>query len=454
MRIDEEIRHIGEFWLPETPEDKYPGVLTILDGGEIELEITANKLPLIKEDKIEVGRVVGLLEKVGVVTLEKCFFKQRNVSFGAPATSKLRVNKAFFGVICDNQEQILFSELNFHLDGLDDWISSTGIKVSYSEDYKSATITYEPMEQITATLDSGECIAIGFRYTLPSTSSITEATITHSAYLAIKSKNPEPIEHFIKIAYKITNLLCFATAETLSIRDAEAKLSEISCDDGKPFSVKLYYQSLPFSKNKFKASRLEILFNYKNVAHRWEDLLRSWFDLYETIAPSLNLYFSNQNGTHKYLDSKFLFLAQAAETLSRRTNNALQMKPEIFQDLQNTLLSACPPDHIKWLEGRIKHGNEINLSQRLKSLIEPFKSKLGNSRQVTSLLRKIVDTRNYLTHYDESKKSTMDDPLKLWNLCRKLELIIELNILTLLDFNTDDIDALCKPPSPLYKKLS
>ena len=454
MRIDEQIRHTGEFWLPETPEDKYPGVLIISDGGEIELEITTNKPPLIKEDKIEVGRVVGLLEKAGVVTLEKAFFKQRNIAFGIPATSTLRVGKAFFGVLCDDQEQILFSEFNFHLDGLDEWISSTGIKVSYSEDYNSATITYEPMEQITANLDSGECIAIGFRYTLPSISAITEATITHSAYLAIKSTEPQPIEHFIKIAYKITNLLCFATTGTLSIRDVEAKLSEVSCDNGKPFSVKLYYQSLPFSKNKFKVSRFETLFSYKDVAHRWEDLLRSWFDLYETIAPSLNLYFSNQNGTHKYLDSKFLFLAQAAETLSRRTNNAVQMNSETFQELQQKLLSACPPDHRKWLEGRIKHGNEINLSQRLKSLIEPFKSKLGNSRQVTSLLRKIVDTRNYLTHYDESNKSIMDDPLKLWNLCRKLELIIELNILTLLDFNTHDIDILCKPPSPLYKKLN
>ncbi|WP_409300077.1 HEPN domain-containing protein [Pseudomonas sp. KCJK8993] len=454
MRIESGIKRPGQFWLPESPEEKYAGILTISDGGEIGLEITSNKPPLTNFDTIKVGRIIGELEKEGPVTLEGGFFKTKNLSFGAPATSTLRIQKAFFGMTCDSQEQNLFTNFSFHLDGLDEWLSVTGIKVDYSEDYKKATITYEPLQQIEATLETGENINIGFIHTLPTARSTTEAKITQKAYFSISSEKPEPIEHFIKITYRVVSLLCFATAQTLSIRDAEATLSEISCDNGIPFSVKVYYQSLPFSKKDSKTRTPEGLFSYKIIAHRWEEILKKWFNLHETISPALNLYFSTKNGTHKYLDSRFLSLAQGAETLSRRTNSEQLMDDNIFQELQKSLLTACPQEHKKWLEGRLMYGNEISLSKRLQALTKPFAEKLGSSKEIKSIVRRIVETRNYLTHYDDTKKETMTDPLKLWELCQKLESIIELNILSLLNFDSESIDLICKPPSALHRKLN
>ena len=39
MRIKEEIKRSGYFWLPSASEKKLPGTLTISDGGKIELEV-------------------------------------------------------------------------------------------------------------------------------------------------------------------------------------------------------------------------------------------------------------------------------------------------------------------------------------------------------------------------------------------------------------------------------
>ena len=39
MRIKEEIKRFGYFWLPSAPGDKVPGTLSISDGGIIELEV-------------------------------------------------------------------------------------------------------------------------------------------------------------------------------------------------------------------------------------------------------------------------------------------------------------------------------------------------------------------------------------------------------------------------------
>ena len=36
----------------------------------------------------------------------------------------------------------------------------------------------------------------------------------------------------------------------------------------------------------------------------------------------------------------------------------------------------------------------------MKQMIEPFKDLFGNAKERKSFIRKVVDTRNYFTHYD------------------------------------------------------
>lgn len=45
------------------------------------------------------------------------------------------------------------------------------------------------------------------------------------------------------------------------------------------------------------------------------------------------------------------------------------------------------------------------LGKRIKNIIESFKELLGRSKERSKLIRNIVDTRNYLTHYCEDLES-------------------------------------------------
>ena len=67
MRIKEEYRKSGYFWLPDHPDKKIPGTLTISDGGEIELEVVGlfdeSTKALTNEE--ELSRIVGHVEKDG-----------------------------------------------------------------------------------------------------------------------------------------------------------------------------------------------------------------------------------------------------------------------------------------------------------------------------------------------------------------------------------------------------
>lgn len=69
----------GYFWLLEKEENKIPGVLSINDGGKIELEIIghfSDGADLLNNDD-GLSRIIGHVEKDGLITLDDCFYIKR-----------------------------------------------------------------------------------------------------------------------------------------------------------------------------------------------------------------------------------------------------------------------------------------------------------------------------------------------------------------------------------------
>lgn len=95
--------------------------------------------------------------------------------------------------------------------------------------------------------------------------------------------------------------------------------------------------------------------------------------MYEVIGPALSLYFASKGGEHKYLDGKFLALAQALETYHRRTSQEALMDKAKFNGLVKVLIDSCPKEHQEWLKARLAFGNELNLARRLKKIFDPYR---------------------------------------------------------------------------------
>lgn len=79
MRLEGEFKRTGFFSTPNNPEKRFQGTLTVSDGGDIELEITTIETDLMSLDDYHIGRLVGNLEKAGVVTLDDCFYINRSL---------------------------------------------------------------------------------------------------------------------------------------------------------------------------------------------------------------------------------------------------------------------------------------------------------------------------------------------------------------------------------------
>jgi hypothetical protein len=459
MRIEEEYKKTGYFWLPGKQENKIPGVLSIVEGGGIELEIVGHFTDDIEalHENEDLKRIIGHVEKDGLVTLDHCFYIQKNVSFGGISKSKILVNRAFSGAAWDEGEAVTFNTFSFSVDCLDQWINTSGIKVENDWDSNTATIKYALPEETVISLDNGIKLEICFAYTLPGFPNITEAKISQRAYFKLSSDQLLDLSVFITIAFKITNLMCFAMDEIVTLKKVKATSSEIQQEiNGKnyPVPISIFYKSHTFSEKVPTKNWHDMLFSFRAIKSDARQVFNNWINAYEDLAPALGLYFSTKTGAHKYLDGKFLALAQGLETYHRRTSTETLMEKAPFEILVAEVLKGCPEDHVDWLKGRLAHGNEINLGKRLKRIIEPFKNHLGNSGERAKLLRKIVDTRNYLTHYSESLKEASASGSDLWVLCQKMEVIFNLHFLKVIGFTDKEVNHVIANSQPLIRKMN
>lgn len=468
LRIKNEFKKTGYFWLPSAPERKIPGTLVITDGGRIELEVVGlfdesiggldrainNKNELKRKDELK--RIVGNIEKHGFVTLDDCFYTNQTFSFGGVSKSSIYVNKVFIGAAYDENEVALFNSFKFSVEGIDEWVGLSGIKIEYNEE-QTISITCTPQKEISLNLDGGMKLLIKCSSTLVRTLNPKEVKIVEKTYFKLISEQELPLNNFISVAYKITTLLCFAIDKTVSIEKVSVTSKSVCQDIGGektvPVSILLYYASLPHTKNDPQIDCYGMLFRFEQVKEDAERIVNNWLDAYDKIGPALNLYFYTKMGMQKNLEGRFLSLAQALETYHRRTSDETLRDKAKFKKLVNDIIEKCPSEEEKWLRGRLEHGNELSLSSRIKRIIEPFKKILGNNKNRKKLTRKIVDTRNYLTHYDQSlepKIATGED--LLW-LCFKMEAIFQLHLLQVLGFTQSKVESISENSVALRRKL-
>lgn len=456
MRVKEKIKKSGYFWLPSVPEKKIAGTLNISDGGKIELEVAGLFDENIERDKFE--RIVGQIEKYGFITLDDCLGTHQTISSGGISKSSILVHKTFLGVAYDEREPVLLNTFQFSVEGIDEWVGLSGIKVENHIERQVPTITYSCPEIVSLNLNNGMKFLITFSWTFPGFPNLTEAKITQKTWFKLVSEQDRPLKDFISTAHKITTLLCFAIDKTVCIDQIKATSNtisrEINTGESEPAPpMLLYYESLPYTKDEPKIHHHHMLFRYQAIKARAEQIINNWLQAYDKIEPALNLYFGVTTGGLRYLDAKVLALAQGLEIYHRRMSDETRMEQDNFKSLRETLINQCPEKHREWLSERLEYGNELSLRQRIQRIIKPFNEFIGNENQRDKLIGSIVDTRNYLTHYNESLQSKVASGDKLFRLYRKMEAIFQLRILQELGFTQTEIESLLDKSHTLRQKL-
>ena len=467
MRLSEPIEKHGFFWLPDDAENQVPGILRISELGDITLEVSylydfrlhalhKRRLGYPEESEdANIKRIVGVIDD-GLITLDGCYYGPYAIKGGGVSTTTIHAIRTFIGFNYDKKEKITFTKFTFSLEGLDEWLWISGFKRERNWEDMSRSIHFRLPKEIELNLPDG--IELQFLFSSTHSPGFTEEHITQKAYISLISQELRPLKDFLDLVFKLHLFLCFAINKIVSLDSVTGYSSEITIEiiDGQKqeIPIKIYYQSEPHSETKPKVHPHDMLFRYRDVADQREEILTKWIKNYDISEPSFNLYFATMSGGQKYVDGKFLSLAQGIETLHRRNSQETQMPEAEFSNLKDKILKAVPDSkEKKWIKEKLRYANELSLRKRMRQMIEPFKDLFGNSKKRNSFIGKVVDTRNYLTHYDSSLENKADSGEDLGKLYTKLEALFQLHFLRLIGIDDNTIKSMVNENYALRNKL-
>ena len=213
MRLAQPTEEYGYFWLPGKDENKAPGLLHLSDVGKVSLEVLGvfgDSLADLPANSADIGRVVGVLEDGDFITLEGCSYRSRKTNFNGLTKSTVHANFMLSGAQYEENEAITFSGVRFSVEGLDEWLSVSGLRVEHSLKDKTSAIEYSPPAEIKLSLPDGIQLAFVFESTFPVGRRVTEAKITQKAYVSLVSDNLRPMDDFLNLIFKlaVSSLKC------------------------------------------------------------------------------------------------------------------------------------------------------------------------------------------------------------------------------------------------------
>lgn len=136
-----------------------------------------------------------------------------------------------------------------------------------------------------------------------------------------------------------------------------------------------------------------------------------------------------------YEEHRFLNFAQAAESYHRIQHDGTVLPPDEFARRVDAAVDACPPDLKVWLTGALEHGNRLSFVARLRALLDQRPWMEGEViARFRPFARRVIDTRNYHTHWDETTRGDAATGLELWPLNEQLAVLLQACLLDEIGF--------------------
>ncbi len=448
----------GIWRLPTAPVDKPPlhGILRYTPGEGFELEVIGSffnlseLLPNSQNPEI----IQGTSSDGKNITLYHCFGSSISIgsSIGSQGvqTSKYKPSRVFIGALFDKEP--MFKDIIINYSYLDEWVNISGFDIPMPSGTEEVSIKYKMPEDITITLDENYDLTITHSREGPNWSMVQkESCIKQKTYIMIKSKNETPITKYDDILFKIRNFLSFGVGRPVYPLTISGQSDEyISFHVGKKIydEIEIYYNTMEIPDEFEPIIPPDMFFIFEDISKSFETFIRNWFNRGEVLAPVFDLYFSNIYTQKMYSETRFLNAAQAIESYHRRKETAKKFDIDLKEHEERMIKIICfaPIEHTAWLLAKLKHSNEVSLSQRLKEILSHHKDiaeiYVGNKGQQKDFIYKVVTTRNYLTHFDKNREAESAKGKDLSILIEKLKIIIKACLLEEMGMSSSEIKTI------------
>ncbi len=438
MRVDE-FDDLGFFWLPHDAEaeQRVPGILRVSALGAITLETfgladgepTSLASDLTLRDGQATRRILGVTRERGFVTLEGCLrtgsnhqFQMRGAVFN---NATYHATWLFVGVHCGPSENVRFSRVSFHVEGLDEWLALSGIRVDSDPGHGRATIRFQRPEDLDIqNLLDGEDGKIRFGYSIPSAWEETkEAQVSQNAYLELSTNDWWTADEATRRVMWFRDFLRLASDQSVAVTGLTGYSRDVTepayGGDERESEIAIVCEERDQGAAERNLFGPLMLFRRSDLNDELQVCLARWFKRYSQHHQSFRLFFSAMDSSRTLtLNEKCRQLTEALETLD------------------------------KALHG----GKNIKLWKRVRRLAEPFADYLGIKESCKEFSEKVAHTRNVLVHHIPIGDEDVPEGPELLRLTYQCELLLIYHFVAVVTGSPDSAIEVIKDKEAIAKR--
>jgi hypothetical protein len=418
-------KYSGLWWLPENPERKISGTLSYECGKGSILSLDGVFLDNTADEYHEI--ILGD-DRGNIITLISClrtdFEIQRFENSEEFKHSEFHVSFFCIGFHFSRRKELKFKSMTVTYSHLREWL--LGVfdlsRWDENEDEYILKVKKPPVKEIV--LDK---FGLSIRGIVSSKHSLYDDSYERHASITIDMTDETPLEELFLTVHHLKNFLSLATGERISILTMNGEKSCL-----KPHKrIEIFSpQTLgeKGSKDRFAFNPVHI--QYQTVSENLKFYLQNWFNMIERYEPMYELFFGTLSEI-VYPVQEFLSLAQALEAYCcRKFENRIVSEDLFHKQLPRFLkiIDAFPKKHRPEFRSKVEFMNRKSLRKRTRELFKKYDSifKIFIEKK-EDFIQKLVDTRNYYTHYEPGKEKPteiMDIPFLTENLRFMLMVIL------------------------------
>jgi len=450
----EEFEYDGIWWLPENPDKKVSGKLKFHPVEGLKLQLIGSfkglkSLNIFLQPPI----ILGITSNGKIITLYKCYESRSHMSVPGFLSSSFIVSFAFLGCHFEKEEEIRFDSLSLNYSHLEEWTGITGFQSKMELDSKNHLkkheIIYSFPKKVEAKIDN---LSISFDYNFTSGGDrLKEVKLRHTTFIKIEHSKSVHFNDYQDVCYHIQNFLSLAIGKAVFpvIIKGKSKRCSTKSQNGEVINpdIFVYYVTNSMFETSSKIHPFDMLFTFGDISNRFENILKNWFEKAEMLKPVYDLYFGTLYNPRMYLQHQFLSMTQAIEAYHRHKFEGKYLSDKDYKPIYNRFKEIIKvldiEDSFKdALKSKLKYGNEYSLRKRLKDLFVEYRDITQNFiKDEDNFVNRIVDTRNYLTHYDKKLKNIAEGR-DLYRITQKLRKILQICLLCELGFIKEKIKSM------------
>ena len=436
----------GIWWLPENVDQQVSGVLTFDSENKIRLELIGSFKQLPDFGKSEVEKkdiILGITDDGRICTIADCYESNSTLNFPGISCQIFETNYLLEGAHCNSIEKIKFEKISIGFDYLEEWAGHYPIKTNFEKDKNNKNTGFTVKCDFPGKVE----FYINFLGAKLSTSygaqtkdaSTKATTLQFNSFLDLQ---PDELKDFVWYRKQLFVIQQMLTLLIGQVTYPNKIIASKSFEDRESINI-FWIQS---KKQKIiKLIHQDMIITLPEMKQEFCSVLEKWFSNSDELESTYNLFFGALFNSSLYLNFHFLSLMQAIETFHRQIFSGKYIEQEEYdeksQKIKTNIPTEFPSDLRDAIKSRIKYGNEYSLRKRIKGL---FESTNDLTRKIVtddykSFIGKIVDTRNYFTHYDDELKSAALSGSGLYYACQRLKIFIIVLLLKNIGLNEEII---------------